>query len=339
MRNRVIIGVACVGLILLGIAVYYVYQVYAFTQDIHEDNRNEQSRFTKQDEEVEDVYVPPEWEGKERVNILLLGGDTRGLEVDEAPRSDTMIVASIDPEQKTGHLFSIMRDTYIEIPGYGYNRINSALAIGGPELAMETVSQFLNLPIQYYVYIDFEGFIQLIDAIGGIDFYVEKDMYYTDITDKEEYQIDLKQGQQHLDGNKALQYVRFRHDVMSDFARTERQRDFLFAVADKMQSAYSLLRLPSTLDKIAPYIETNMDVDSILRLATLAYDIQPDSMIGLQLPPMELLREEKINNAEVITVNIDALQDYIQEAFMQETQDNVTTNNDTTSESEEEASN
>lgn len=318
MRNRVIIGVICFCFILLSSAGYYIYQIYDFGNDIHESQRENTSRFS-QLVETENTYTPPDWEGKERVNILLLGGDTRGLAENEVPRSDSMILVSIDPEQKTGHLFSILRDTYLEIPGYGSERINAALALGGPDLSMETVSEFLGLPVQYYVYVDFEGFIKLIDAIGGVDFYVEKDMKYIDITDKEEYQIDLKQGQQHLDGNKALQYVRFRHDALSDYSRTERQRAFLKAVADKLQSGYSLLRLPSILDEVKPYIETNMEVDTMLRLATLMYQIDVSTVEDLQIPPAELLREvETSSGAKVITADDEAVKQYVQDAIASE---------------------
>lgn len=259
-------------------------------------------------------YEIPEWEGKERVNILLLGGDGR-TEGDHG-RSDTILVASIDPVTKQADLFSILRDTYVDIPGYGKGKINAAYAYGGPKLAMNTVSDFTNLPIHYYFYIDLDSFIALVDAIGGIELEVEKDMKYRDSYDKQELQIDLKKGLQHLDGNKALQYVRFRYDAMSDYARTERQRKFLQAVASKMQSASSIAQLPNILDKIAPYIETDMELGQMIKLAVLGYKIKGNEINSVQLPPMELLKEEKTaTGEEIITVNQDQLQQYIQEQF------------------------
>jgi LCP family protein required for cell wall assembly len=301
-------------LLILGTVGYYGYALFEFGKDIQKDT--DDSPFKPiYDEIKEPVYQPPEWEGKERVNVLLLGGDSRNLGEHEVPRSDTIMVASIDPVTKSAQLFSILRDTYVEIPGHGMSRINSALALGGPELAMETVSRFIGMPIQYYFYVDFEGFIALIDAIGGIDFYVEKDMKYIDITDKEEYQIDLKQGMQHLDGHKALQYVRFRHDARSDYARTERQRNFMQAVFQKLKSTYSLIRLPATLDKVKPYIETNMSVTKMLELATLSYRIDLSTLQDAQLPPPELLREEMINGAAVITVEPYALRQFVKETL------------------------
>lgn len=102
-----------------------------------------------------------------------------------------MLVASLDPVSKKAYLFSILRDTYTKIPEHGSDRINTAIT-HGPNTAMQAVSDLLGIPIQYYVYTDFQGFIELVDAVGGVDFYVEKDMHYTSKADNHEYDIDLK---------------------------------------------------------------------------------------------------------------------------------------------------
>jgi LCP family protein required for cell wall assembly len=264
--------------------------------------------------ELKPEYKPPEWTGTDRVNILLMGGDERGLKEGEVARSDSMLVASFDPVTKRAHLFSVLRDTYVSIPGHGKGRINTAITLGRPELAMKTVGELLGLDIQYYVYVDFQGFIKLVDAIGGVDFYVEKDMHYTDNADGNQYDINLKKGQQHLDGEKALQYVRFRHDALSDYTRTERQRNFLKAVADKMQTAWNLVRLPEVLASISPYVETNLSPQDMLKLASLGYKSHQAG--SAQIPPMNLLREEKIDGASVITVkDDDALKQFVQDTL------------------------
>lgn len=312
-----------VAVILLGIfgyGGYYVYSIYDFGRNIGDGDSvlDEYERNLR--EQNPDAYVapePPKWEGTERVNILLLGGDARGVSKNDAPRSDTIMVASIDPETKQAYLFSILRDTYTQIPGHYTTRINAAMALGGPSLAMETVGEFLGLDIQYYVFVDFQGFIDLVDAIGGVEFEVEKDLYYYDPTDANYGKINLKKGLQVLDGDKALQYVRFRHDRMGDYTRTERQREFLKAVAKKLTSTSSLLTLPNTLKKIEPHITTNIPVNKMLPLARLALDSSGNEIITAQLPPMELLREEKINGLDVITVNKKTLQDHVQELFSQ----------------------
>ncbi|MDQ0063176.1 LCP family protein [Paenibacillus harenae] len=254
----------------------------------------------------------PEWEGTERVNILLLGGDARGLDEGEKARSDSIMVASFDPVTKKAHLLSVLRDTYVEIEGHGRGRINTALTLGDYPLAMKTVGDLLGLDIQYYVYTDFEGFKALVDTIGGIDFYVEKDMRYTDNGDQNRYDIDLKEGFQHLDGDKALQYVRFRHDAMSDFTRTERQRNFLKAVAKELQSTWNLIRMKEILESVQPYVDMNLSVNDMLKLGQLG--VKSHVAGTTQVPPMELIAEDRVGGASVIAVkDEDELHEYIQE--------------------------
>ncbi|MBE1445724.1 MULTISPECIES: LCP family protein [unclassified Paenibacillus] len=293
---------------------YYTYAFLHFANNIQSKPDNDKlfSGITaKSTTKVSETYTPPKWEGKQRVNVLLLGGDSRGLKKNEIPRSDTLMVASIDPVTKKASLFSILRDTYVKIPGQGEDRINAALALGGPNLAMKTVSDLMGIPIQYYVYTDFKGFIALVDAIDGIDLYVEKDMKYSDAEDGHEYDINLKKGMQHLNGKTALQYVRFRHDAMSDFSRTERQRKFIQAVVQKMQTTSSLLKLPKILNSIDPYIETNLTTTDMLKLGSLGYEAKAEGMNSQQIPPSELLIEKRVGGAEVLSVNKDKLQAYV----------------------------
>ncbi|MEJ9221250.1 LCP family protein [Paenibacillus glucanolyticus] len=296
----------------LGIVSYYTYSIIQFSNHI--------STAVKPAEETDsahnEVVEIPKWEGKERINILLIGGDSRG---DDAGRSDTMLVASIDPVTKRAHLFSLLRDTYVEIPGHGKGRLNSAFAYGGIELTRQTIGDLLDLPIHKYVYTDFVGFIALVDSLGGVDIEVEKDMYYTSKADKHMYDIDLKQGLQHLDGKMALQYVRFRHDAKSDFARTERQRILMTEVAKKMQTTNSLIKLPGILDSIAPYIETDLSPKEMLKLMALGFDVNLDKIDQQQLPPFSLLSNEKVGRAQVLGVDKNKLQAYVKQLFENDT--------------------
>ncbi|WP_128660190.1 LCP family protein [Paenibacillus sp. 598K] len=291
-------------------AGYQAYGVYNALDNFQKDET--ESRF--ENIPVEPVNLPPKWEGKERVNILLLGGDARDSEVNGIARSDSMLVVSVDPLTKKAHLFSILRDTYVNIPGHGKGRINTAITTGGPNLAMQTAGDLLGLDIQYYVYAEFEGFKSLIDAMGGIEFEVEKNMKYTDNADGNRYDIDLKKGLQVLDGDKALQYVRFRHDAMSDFTRTERQRNFMKAVAQEMQSTWNLIRMKEILESVQPYIETNLTVSDMLKLGQLGLGLH---MAGsAQVPPMELISEERVGTASVLMARSeDRLLDYVKEVL------------------------
>lgn len=310
-KRAILWSVIGVLIVVAAFAAYYFTAIYNQFNNFQKEG--EQSPFYNVQPTETKVPQPPKWEGTERVNILLMGVDARGLKKGEIPRSDTMLVASLDPVSKKGYLFSILRDTYAEIPDYGSDRINTAIT-HGPNTAMQAVSDLLGIPIQYYVYTDFQGFIELVDAVGGVDFYVEKDMHYTSKADNHEYDIDLKQGQQHLDGETALQYVRFRHDAMSDYTRTERQRNFLNAVADKMKTTTSIMKLPAILEKINPYIDTNLSVQDMWKLATVGYDSQMAA--SEQIPPMELLEEQSIGGSSVLGVRSEEdLKQYVQDVF------------------------
>jgi LCP family protein required for cell wall assembly len=298
------------GVLILGVGGYYTYSFYNFAAHIS-DKGGGRVLTNKAVSEVGKSYIPPKWEGQQRVNVLLLGGDSRGLDPSELPRSDSIMVASMDPVSKKAHLFSILRDTYVKIPDNGEDRINAAITTGGPNLAMKTVSDLLGIPIQYYVYTDFKGFMALVDSIGGIDFEVEKDMKWSDSEDNHLYDINLKKGMQHLDGKTALQYVRFRHDAMSDFTRTERQRNFLKAVASKLQTTSSIVKLPRILNAIDPYIETNLSINNMLKLVSLGFEAKSDGIVSAQMPPTELLDVKTIRGAEVITTNKNKLQLYV----------------------------
>ncbi len=304
MKNKLKWIFIIISLVIVAVVGYYVYSIIKFGNAIHTPTTTVVGEPNKGDEFTE-------WEGTERVNILLLGGDSRNE--NDYGRSDSIMIASIDPVTKKAHLYSVLRDTYVEIPGHGKRKINEAYTYGGPALAMKTVSELTGLPIHYYFFIDFESFVKLVDAIGGVDFEVEKNMYYVDKTYQQEFVINLKKGMQHLDGDKALQYVRFRHDALSDFTRTERQREFLKAIFTKVKSTSTLINLPSMLDELAPYIETNMDLGKMLKLAGLGYKINLSELQTEQLPPMELLKEAKVNGQDVLLVEEGALKKYIED--------------------------
>lgn len=302
----VIIGAAAAFLIFWSVGIYNAL-----------DNFSDGNSVTS-NEDPEATPVPiPEWEGKERVNILLLGGDARGVDEGQVARSDSILVASFDPVTKKAHLFSVLRDTYVNIEGHGRGRINTALTLGDFPLAMQTVGDLLGLNIQYYVYTDFEGFKAMIDTIGGIYYDVEKDMDYVDNADENRYDIHLKKGYQLLDGDKALQYVRFRHDAMSDFTRTERQRNFLQAVSKELQETWNIIRMKKILDSVHPYVKMNISVPDMLKLGQLG--VKSHVASTTQIPPMELIAEDRVGGASVIGISDeDELRSFVQMTLQQD---------------------
>lgn len=306
-KKKIAAVISIMVLVVIAFGIYYSLSLYKGLEGLKKTSEN--SPFAKVMASEEKVVEPPKWTGTEPINILLMGVDARGNKKNEIPRSDSMMVVSLDPVKRRIHVFSILRDTYTDIPENGKNRINTAVT-HGPKTAMRAVSELLGIPIQFYVYTDFQGFIKLVDAVGGVDFHVEKDMTYESKADNHEYDINLKEGEQHLDGKTALQYVRFRHDALSDYSRTKRQRDFANAIVEKMKRTTSIMKLPSILEEVSPYIDTNLSVNDMWQLASVGYKSKMES--SEQIPPMKLLKETYVGRAGVLGVtNNNELKDYV----------------------------
>ena len=196
-------------------------------------------------------------------NIVVMGVDHRDGDVG---RSDTLFVVMYDSKKNHAALLSIPRDTMVKIPENGWDKINHAYAYGGHKMTIQTVEEFLGIRINNYVVIDFKGFVRIVDAIGGIDIDVEKNMYYTDPYDDDGLVIDLAKGKQHLDGKKAIEYVRYR-DEEGDIGRIKRQQKFVAAIYDKITSAQILLKVPGLVKEIATMVQTDMSLSDIATLA------------------------------------------------------------------------
>ncbi|MGD0765857.1 MAG: LCP family protein [Dehalococcoidia bacterium] len=236
--------------------------------------------------------------GNKRINVLVLGLDRRPREGNIFTRTDTMIVVTIDPQTKTAGVLGIPRDLYVTIPdgngGTFDERINTALEYGetykypggGPKLAEDTIAQNLGINIDHYVIIDFSGFKEIIDSLGGIDVDVPDPLYDPTYSDTElpgdYFPLDFSPGMQHMDGRTALGYARSRNTT-SDLDRIQRQQRIIFAVMDK---ALSLNVLPNALDLWDKYkntISTDISDFMIPGFAKLAADIPPERISGLSL--------------------------------------------------------
>lgn len=224
------------------------------------------------------VFVPP-FGGKKSIKVLVLGEDNTTARMhDQYARglSDTIILASFDLESKTASAISIPRDTLVDIPGYGQKKINSSHMLGGPMLTMEAVEQLTGIKPQYYIKTNVQRFKELVDAVGGVDIDVEKDMRYKDTWGG--LYIDLKKGFQHLDGEKAMQYVRFRHDVMGDITRIQRQQKFLKALAAEAAKPENYSRIPAIMDAVNKNVYTNMTIKDLIYLARMSREVDLESV-------------------------------------------------------------
>jgi LCP family protein required for cell wall assembly len=230
--------------------------------------------------------LPPAWDGASRINILLIGLDYRDWEAGlGAPRSDTMILLTIDPQSRTAGMLSIPRDMWVNIPGFGYSRINTAyssgegnkLPGGGPELARKTVEQFIGVPVQYYAQIDFFTFVEFIDLIGGIDINNDEELRLDPVGEgKDKIRLTCC-GMRHMGGEKALAYVRYRKGDEGDVGRAKRQQKAILAIRDKVLSPENfpvlLGKARQFYEEFSAGIQTNMPFDTALQLGVLARDI------------------------------------------------------------------
>ena len=194
--------------------------------------------------------------------IMLLGVDERK---DDVGRSDTLMILNLS--ENSASLLTIPRDTLVYIERHGYQKINAAYAHGGAKLTRATVEDFLGIEIDHYVTINKSRFAEVIDAMGGVDIYVERDMHYEDPWDDDGgLFIDLKQGLQHLDGDTAIQFVRFR-DSEGDVGRVRRQQAFMKSCADRLSEPSMLIKLPELLKVAVKAIDTDLSSGEMLAAA------------------------------------------------------------------------
>ncbi|GAB4259910.1 LCP family protein [Thermincola ferriacetica] len=267
MKNKFFKIMNILALVAVFAGSFYIGNILA---NIGEEKNNEPVKI-KAGDKKDDLPV-------DRLNVLLLGIDARKGEKDA--RTDTMILVSIDKETRKIAMLSIPRDTLVDIPGYGKSKINAANQIGGTDLAVDVVENLLGVDIPYYVKTNFEGFKDIVDTLGGVTIDVEKRMYWRDGKNT----INLYKGVQRLDGNKALQYVRFRHDALGDISRTERQQKFLMALADEILQAKTIVKLPKLLPQIFSVVDTNFGFKDIFFLTRVASSLSPDNIVAQTLP-------------------------------------------------------
>jgi polyisoprenyl-teichoic acid--peptidoglycan teichoic acid transferase len=239
----------------------------------------------------EDVGPTPQvWDGAGRVTILAMGLDSRDWEDGgEGPsRTDSMILLTVDPTSRTAGMLSLPRDLWVNIPGYGYGKINTAHFIGeaygepggGSGLAVQTVEEFLGIDVAYYVRLDFNAFERFVDEIGGIEIEVPEEIKVDPIGPGNT--VTLQPGLQTLDGPTALAYARNRETAGSDFDRAERTQQVILAIRNKILKLNMLPKLitkaPVLYSELASGIQTNLSLEEIIKLAWLAAQIPTENI-------------------------------------------------------------
>lgn len=247
-----------------------------------------------------------------RVNVLLLGNPGGGDKVDGPYLTDTLMVASYGVEAKALHLFSIPRDLYVDVGGYGMTKINAVYKIGesefsdGPGTILDTIEPLLGLSIPYYVKVDFNGFKQIVDEMGGVTVEVTKDLYdpYYPTEDKGYQTLDIKAGVYTMDGDMALKYVRSRRTT-SDFDRAKRQQQVLVALRDKAMNL-ELLTAPTKIlalqDALQDHFSTNLTQAEAKRAFQLLAELDASQVVNKVFDdsPAGLLYGTKVDDIFVL---------------------------------------
>ena len=271
-------------------------------------------------EEIESLASSPMKE-EGVTNILLIGNDSR--ENGEDGRSDAMILLSISNKTKKIYMTSLLRDMYVEIPGYKDNRLNAAYSYGGAELLMETIEQNFDIHISRYVLVNFEAFANLVDAVGGVDLELTgKEVEYVNgylveynillgRPEGTDYFDDLSGGMVHLNGPQALAYCRNRY-IGTDFGRTERQRKVLTEVIHKLPKGV-LTNPKGLIDGLMPNLTTNLTQTECYRLSLMAPKLLTYDIIQNSIPIEGTFKDATHRKMSVLEVDFEANKKFLQE--------------------------
>lgn len=274
----VIVGLAFTAIV--GYAAYLYNEASNLVSDAHEDIGRENEKSTLRTEDVDPI--------DDHVTILFIGVDS-GEEIENnKSRSDALLLATFNKDLNTVKLLSIPRDSYVYIPEVGYStKINHAHAFGGARATVETVEEFLNVPVDYYVRVNFNAFVDLVEAIDGIWYNVPYEISEPNSGNKRD-SIHLYPGYQHLNGEETLALARTRkHD--SDLQRGRRQQEILMTIADEVLSTSSLLKLDDVMTAVGKNMSTNLKMPEIRGFFSYALD----------------------GDIEIDTLNLDGIGDYM----------------------------
>ena len=253
-------------------------------------------------------------------NILLLGTDSRE-KGNKRSRTDSMIILSIDKKNNKLNMTSVLRDTYVKIPNVGKNRLNAAFIFGGPKLLFKTFDENFGIHLDKYVQIDFYNFIDMVDAVGGVDIKLTPDeiklmnkSYISSINKslKKKSNSNMikvkKSGVYHLNGVQALAYSRIRY-IGTDFARTERQRIVIGEIIKKTKKL-SVSELNSLADIVLPMVSTNLKKGEVMSLLMNAKDLLNYKVVNGRMPIDGSYKYMKVRGASVLGVNFDQNRKY-----------------------------
>lgn len=280
-----------IGMIIIFIGVILSIFVLADNEDFLKEHFGKESIITQifeklaksnENKEHADFALPF---GLRRQNILFLGVDASGNPNDlwTGTRTDTIILINIDPRSKSVNALSIPRDSKVYLPkDNGVNKINAAHAIGGIEMTKRTVEDTLGVHIDRYIMVHDDAVKAIVDAMGGVDIYIEKPMRYHDYSGN--LHINFNKGNQHLNGQQAVEYLRFRHDALGDIGRTQRQQWLLRSLLTQLKNPSIITKIPEIISVAKKYVKTDMSFYEMSQYAGLAKHIDMDKIEISMLP-------------------------------------------------------
>lgn len=249
------------------------------------------------------------------INFLILGSDTRGEE--KVSRSDSIMVVQYNPKHQHIKLVSIMRDSYVEIPGYilKYNKINLAYFLGGKELLKETLKKNFDISIDHTIHIDFQAFVKSINLTvpEGIKVNVKQKMI-------DDMHLNLQAGENVLHGEELLSYVRFRHDGESDFGRVRRQQEIMIALQDKLQekltSFDALTKMPGIVEESLNYVSSDIPFEDMLSISSKIILNPVKKVETLRIPIKDGFENKKFSHSgDVLFLDIQKNRQVLKEFF------------------------
>ncbi|MBC1340128.1 LCP family protein [Listeria welshimeri] len=297
-KGRIFVTILVALLILVGVvAVIGYFQYQSSLKEAQNDSKLKEYKFNgvKADGDA--------------INVLLIGSDSRGA---DQGRSDSLMIAHYNTKTNTPKLVSIMRDTYVDIPGHGKNKINAAYSYGGPELVRQTIKENFGVDVEYYVVANFEGFPKIVDTLApeGIKINAEKDM-------SKNIDVSIKKGEQVMDGKTLLQYARFRKDAEGDFGRIRRQQQVLEALKEQALDVGDVTKIPDVIGKLQGYSSTNIPNGTLMSIGADFLLGKTKTMEKFAIPVEGKWHNERIEGAgsvlrlDDMAANAKALQDFL----------------------------
>ena len=279
---------------------------------------------TNQTENTAEINTSAETTTDDIFNILVIGCDSR--KKDGVGRADAMILFSVNEKTEKIHMSSIMRDSYVSIPGKGNNRINAAFAFGGGSLLLDTIETNFDADVDKYVSFDFYSFVDVVDSIGGIDIEVTEaeipvlNGYVRELNKLNSRADDTyfvtDSGLRHLNGTQALGYARIRYVGDGDFERTNRQRTVITKVFEKAKTL-NILEINDLLNTFLPQVKTNLTQEEILSLLLKALEYLQYDLESHRLPVDDSWKYMRVNGMSVLGIDLEKNQKALKEFISQ----------------------